>query len=249
VFKPRARFSFGSRDDASASPTVVRTFAHADSHGVFLNRSHRALRRSRFACFSHCASIGRFFFVSLVVAVDRWDCKNRYLELTIFSTQGKSNRRSKPARAVNEITQVAANGGITAFLALAGISVVATVGATKRIESRLQEAIGVATSKGVDLTDLYYDFDVPGDAYPFGDAEGLDFLPKDWKPPKKGDPKYLPSRMLGMVQVRNSLSDLLQECERKNIDVSDVCVPFEDYEGPYDTNQKRMMELRKRLGK
>jgi hypothetical protein len=150
---------------------------------------------------------------------------------------------------VHEVAQVAAGGGMTAFFALAGVAAAATAGATKRIEARMEEAMDVAKSKGIDLSDLYYDFDLPGDAYPFGDAEGMDWVPKDWKPPKKGDMKYLPSRMLGMVQVRISLYDLLQECEQKNIDVSDVCVPFEGYEGPFDTNQKRMMELRKRLGK
>lgn len=31
------------------------------------------------------------------------------------------------------------------------------------------------------------------------------------------------------------------------IDVSDLCVPFEDYEGEYNTNAKRLIEMRKRL--
>jgi len=118
----------------------------------------------------------------------------------------------------------------------------------KAIEKRLDDEIALAKRNGIDLEDLYFDTDVPGDAYPFGDAEGMDWVPKDWKPPKKGDPRFLPNRMLGQVQVRNKMFDLQQQCKSKGIDVSDISVPFDQYEGEFDSNQKRMMEMRRRLG-
>ena len=73
-----------------------------------------------------------------------------------------------------------------AFFALSGVAVGATVVSQKLIEQRLDSQIAQAKANGIDLEDLYYDFDLPGDAYPFGDAEGMDWVPKDWKPPKKG---------------------------------------------------------------
>jgi len=230
-------------------------------HGVLHERSNDThdSRFSRFPLrtFSECVHRSPLVIVSCISS-GSYRARLQSLSLPVArtddrtlsrTTQVKTTRHSITPRAVHEVAQVAAGGGMTAFFALAGVAAAATAGATKRIEARMEEAMDVAKSKGIDLSDLYYDFDLPGDAYPFGDAEGMDWVPKDWKPPKKGDMKYLPSRMLGMVQVRISLYDLLQECEQKNIDVSDVCVPFEGYEGPFDTNQKRMMELRKRLGK
>ena len=165
---------------------------------------------------------------------------------TFIRTQAR--RHVGTPRATSEIAQVAAGGGITAFFALSAVAVTATVASTKAIEKRLDDEIALAKKNGISIDDLYYDFDLPGDAYPFGDAEGMDWVPKDWKPPKKGDPKYLPSRMLGTVQVRNKMADLLKQCESKGIDVNDICVPFEEYEGEFDTNQKRMVEMRRRLG-
>ena len=77
----------------------------------------------------------------------------------------------------------------------------------------------------------------------------MDWVPKDWKPPKKGDARFLPSRMLGQVQMRNKMYELAQECNTKGVDITDISVPFDVYEGEFDTNQKRMVEMRKRLGK
>ncbi len=136
-----------------------------------------------------------------------------------------------------------------AFFALSGVAVGATVVSQKLIEQRLDSQIAQAKANGIDLEDLYYDFDLPGDAYPFGDAEGMDWVPKDWKPPKKGDARFLPSRMLGQVQMRNKMYELAQECNTKGVDITDISVPFDVYEGEFDTNQKRMVEMRKRLGK
>ena len=141
-----------------------------------------------------------------------------------------------------------AGAGIVTFLALSGVAVGATVLSQKAIEKRLDDEIARAKKNGIDLEDLYFDTDVPGDAYPFGDAEGMDWVPKDWKPPKKGDPRFLPNRMLGQVQVRNKMFDLQQQCKAKGIDVSDISVPFDQYEGEFDSNQKRMVEMRRRLG-
>jgi len=138
---------------------------------------------------------------------------------------------------------------MVAFVALSGVAVGATVVSQKLIEQRLDSEIAKAKANGIDLEDLYYDFDLPGDAYPFGDAEGMDWVPKDWKPPKKGDARFLPSRMLGQVQTRNKMYELVQEGNTKGVDISDISVPFDVYEGEFDTNQKRMMEMRKRLGK
>jgi hypothetical protein len=36
-------------------------------------------------------------------------------------------------------------------------------------------------------------------------------------------------------------------CNEKGIDIADLCVPFEDYEGEFDTNAKRLNEMRKRI--
>ena len=72
-------------------------------------------------------------------------------------------------------------------------------------------------------------------------------MPKSWKPPKTGDSKYLPSKMLGQIQIRTNQYECIQQCEAKGIDISDLCVPFEDYEGEFDTNAKRLMEMKRRL--
>ena len=137
---------------------------------------------------------------------------------------------------------------MAAFFALTGVAVGATVLSQKAIEKNLEREIALAKANGIELDDLYYDFDLPGDAYPFGDAEGMDWVPKDWKPPKKGDARFLPSRMLGNVQLRNKMHDLSKRCSEKGIDIADLSVPFDAYEGEFDTNQKRMLEMRKRLG-
>ena len=133
-------------------------------------------------------------------------------------------------------------------MALAGVAAGATVISSKAIEKRLDDEIALAKKNGIDLEDLYFDIDVPGDAYQFGDAEGMDWVPKDWKPPKKGDARFLPNRMLGNVQMRNKMFALSKQCKEKGIDVEDISVPFDQYEGEFYTNQKRMMEMRRRLG-
>ena len=109
------------------------------------------------------------------------------------------------------------------------------------------------TKNGIDTSDLYYDFDLPGDAYPFGDAEGMDWVPDDWKPPKKGDPKFLPTRMLGQLTMRNQLYDVTIKAQEQGVDVSDVLIPFVDEDGnacdpKYDSNQKRYVEIRNDWG-
>ena len=133
------------------------------------------------------------------------------------------------------------------FVAASAFAVIASKSADARIQSRLDDETAKAKNNGLDLADLYYDFDVPGDAYPFGDAEGMDYLPKGWKPPRIGDAKYLPTKMLGQIELRNKQHDAIAECKERGIDVSDVCVPFVDYTGPFDTNQKRYNEIKKRL--
>ena len=65
---------------------------------------------------------------------------------------------------------------MVAFVALSGVAVGATVVSQKLIEQRLDSEIAKAKANGIDLEDLYYDFDLPGDAYPFGDAEGMDWV-------------------------------------------------------------------------
>ena len=129
----------------------------------------------------------------------------------------------------------AVSGGLAA---VAGLS-------SARIDQRVQEAIAKAEGYGIDLSDLYYDFDVPGDQYPFGDGE--DWMPNSWKPPKTGDMKYLPTKMLGQIQIRTNQYEAIKQCEAKGIDIGDLCVPFEDYEGEFDTNAKRLIEMRRRL--
>jgi hypothetical protein len=109
----------------------------------------------------------------------------------------------------------------------------------------VDDAIAKAESYGIDLTDLYYDFDVPGDQYPFGDGE--DWMPASWKPPKTGDSKYLPTKMLGQIQIRTNQYEAIEKCKAAGIDIEDLCVPFEGYEGEFDTNAKRLIEMRKRL--
>lgn len=126
-------------------------------------------------------------------------------------------------------------GGLAAISALS----------SARIDSRVDEAIKKAESYGIDLTDLYYDFDVPGDQYPFGDGE--DWMPASWKPPKTGDSKYLPTKMLGQIQIRTNQFEAIEKCKAAGIDVEDLCVPFEGYDGEFDTNAKRLIEMRKRL--
>ena len=92
-------------------------------------------------------------------------------------------------------------GGLAAVSALS----------TARIEQRVDDAIAKAESYGIDLTDLYYDFDVPGDQYPFGDGE--DWMPASWKPPKTGDSKYLPTKMLGQIQIRTNQYEAIEKCK------------------------------------
>ena len=37
------------------------------------------------------------------------------------------------------------------------------------------------------------------------------------------------------------------ECTAKAVDVADLCVPFEGYEGEFGTNAKRLTEIKRRL--
>jgi hypothetical protein len=136
-------------------------------------------------------------------------------------------------------------GSVAALFAVSGgLAAVAGL-SSARIDQRVQEAIAKAEGYGIDLSDLYYDFDVPGDQYPFGDGE--DWMPNSWKPPKTGDMKYLPTKMLGQIQIRTNQYEAIKQCEAKGIDIGDLCVPFEDYEGEFDTNAKRLIEMRRRL--
>ena len=147
---------------------------------------------------------------------------------------------------VNELGQIADGAsGAVAFLAVAAGAAGVSFAASAALEKRVEEAIAKAESYGIDLTDLYYDFDVPGDQYPFGDGE--EWMPKSWKPPKTGDSKYLPTKMLGQIQIRTNQYEAIQVCNEKGIDIADLCVPFEDYEGEFDTNAKRLNEMRKRI--
>lgn len=143
------------------------------------------------------------------------------------------------------MAQVAAANTVVPLLAVVGgIAAVSKLSAM-RIEARVEEAIEKAKEYGIDISDMYYDFDVPGDQYPFGDGE--DWMPASWKPPKTGDSKYLPTKMLGQIQIRINQFELIQVCEQKGIDIADLCVPFEGYEGEFDTNAKRLIEMKKRL--
>ena len=166
---------------------------------------------------------------------------------TITIIYRKSNTR-------NDTTNTSAlPPGFVTFGALGTIAISATKFSQIALEKRVEEQMDLCKKNGIDCEDLFYDFDLPGDAYPFGDAEGMDWLPKDWKPPKTGDAKFLPTRMLGQLQIRNQLYDITKKAEEKGVDVSDVLVPFFDEdENPCDekfsTNQKRYMEIRKRLG-
>ena len=84
---------------------------------------------------------------------------------------------------VNELGQIADGAsGAVAFLAVAAGAAGVSFASSAALEKRVEEAIAKAESYGIDLTDLYYDFDVPGDQYPFGDGE--EWMPKSWKPPK-----------------------------------------------------------------
>lgn len=70
----------------------------------------------------------------------------------------------RPMAATSELAQVAAVASATSVLTLggviAGLAAVSKLSAM-RIESRVEEATKKADSYGIDLTDLYYDFDVP----------------------------------------------------------------------------------------
>ena len=61
--------------------------------------------------------------------------------------------------------------GVTAFFGLTFLALGASTLADKQIEGRVEEETKKAEGYGIDLSDLYYDIDVPGDQYPFGDAE------------------------------------------------------------------------------
>ena len=39
-----------------------------------------------------------------------------------------------------------------------------------RLDQRVNFEVDRAEKLGIDITDLYYDFDLPGDQYPFGDG-------------------------------------------------------------------------------
>lgn len=151
----------------------------------------------------------------------------------------------RPMAVAGEIAQVAEAGNAVAILGVAGALAAVSSLSTLRINSRVDDAIKKAEGYGIELSDLYYDFDVPGDQYPFGDGE--DWMPQSWKPPKTGDAKYLPAKMLGQIQIRTNQYEVIQECNAKGVDIADLCVPFEDYDGEFDTNAKRLIEMRKRL--
>jgi hypothetical protein len=190
--------------------------------------------------------------------------------LAVHLSPQKIKKKKKQMRSVNAplavskpSTSKASRGATTktsalppGFVAFSGLSIF-LVGATKasqmRLEQRVSEEMEKCNQNGIDTSDLFYDFDLPGDAYPFGDAEGMDWVPDDWKPPKKGDPKFLPTRMLGQLTMRNQLYDVTIKAQEQGVDVSDVLVPFVDEDGnacdsKYDSNQKRYIEIRKRLG-
>ena len=53
--------------------------------------------------------------------------------------------------------------------------------------------------------------------------------------------------------MRNQLYDVTIKAQEQGVDVSDVLIPFVDEDGnacdpKYDSNQKRYVEIRKRLG-
>ena len=150
------------------------------------------------------------------------------------------------AVAASEVAELAIGaGGAAVFLGVVGGVAAISVLSAARIEQRVDEATKKAEGYGIDLSDLYYDFDVPGDQYPFGDGE--DWMPKSWKPPKTGDSKYLPTKMLGQIQIRLNQYEAIKECEAAGVEIGDLCVPFEDYTGEFDTNAKRLQEMRRRL--
>ena len=169
------------------------------------------------------------------------------------TSSGKTSSVEKHARRTSRTTTSALPPGFVAFSGLSIFLVGATKASQLRLEQRVSEELEKCKKNGIDTSDLYYDFDLPGDAYPFGDAEGMDWVPDDWKPPKKGDPKFLNTRMLGQLTMRNKLYDVTMKAQDQGLDVSDVLVPFVDEDGnacdpKYDSNQKRYVEIKKRLG-
>jgi hypothetical protein len=154
-----------------------------------------------------------------------------------LSARAVNNKRSvtrgaavRPMAVAGEVAQVAWSIEVFSQSALSLVGVVGGLAAVSklsgmRIESRVEEYTKKAEGYGIDLTDLYYDFDVPGDQYPFGDGE--DWMPASWKPPKNGDSKYLPTKMLGQIQIRTNQYEVIQKCEAKGIEIGDLCVPFE----------------------
>ena len=86
----------------------------------------------------------------------------------------------RPVAAASEVVQQVAvgAGGAAAFLGVVGGVAAISVLSAARIEQRVDDATKKAEGYGIDLTDLYYDFDVPGDQYPFGDGE--DWMPQSW---------------------------------------------------------------------
>ena len=85
-------------------------------------------------------------------------------------SQQKARVAMTPRAAVQEVAEVAASG-ITAFFGVTFLALGASVASGKQIENRVDEETKKAEGYGIDLTDLFYDIDVPGDQYPFGDAE------------------------------------------------------------------------------
>ena len=169
------------------------------------------------------------------------------------TSSGKTSSVEKHTRRTSRTTTSALPPGFVAFSGLSIFLVGATKASQLRLEQRVSEELEKCKKNGIDTSDLYYDFDLPGDAYPFGDAEGMDWVPDDWKPPKKGDPKFLNTRMLGQLTMRNKLYDVTMKAQDQGLDVSDVLVPFVDEDGnacdpKYDSNQKRYVEIKKRLG-
>jgi hypothetical protein len=155
-----------------------------------------------------------------------------------LSARAVNNKRSvprggaavRPMAVAGEVAQVAWSIEVFSQSAVSLVGVVGGLAAVSklsgmRIESRVEEYTKKAEGYGIDLTDLYYDFDVPGDQYPFGDGE--DWMPASWKPPKNGDSKYLPTKMLGQIQIRTNQYEVIQKCEAKGIEIGDLCVPFE----------------------
>ena len=122
-----------------------------------------------------------------------------------FSKPSTSNTPSQRRASSSLATTSALPPGFVAFGGLSVFLVGATKASQMRLEQRVGEEMEKCTKNGIDTSDLYYDFDLPGDAYPFGDAEGMDWVPDDWKPPKKGDPEIPPHSNARSINYAKSI--------------------------------------------